>query len=196
MDNINELEEFRRQISELKQRLDRESTLNERLLHDSLKGKMRSVHNIVWHMIVIGILGIVAWCYIGYLWDLSPYFIGVTILMFIASMFAEYLINRMHDTDFSVNLSEAVVRLVRMKRMRLMQVLVGFALILVVWGPWMVCELFPKFEPEMRLPMAIGMAIGGVVGAIRGLTFFFRMQRTNDEMIRQIKDFIEPSTCL
>ena len=190
MDNINELEDIRKQISELKQRLDRESTLNEQLLHDSLKGKMRSVHNIVWHMIIIGILGIVAWCYMGYLWNLSPYFVGITILMFIASMSAEYLINRMDEGDFTViNLSNAVTRLVKMKRMRLIQVLVGFAFLLLVWGPWMVCELFPKFEPEMRLPMAIGMAFGGVVGAIRGLTFFFKMQRANSEMIRQIVEF-------
>lgn len=189
MNNINELEELRSQINELKQRIDRESTLNEQLLHDSLRGKIRSVHNIVWRMIVIGILGIVVWCYMGHLWNLSPYFVSVTILMFIASMSAEYLINRMDVRDFSLNLSDAVARLIEMKRMRLYQVMAGFAFLLVVWGPWMVCEMFPKFEPGMRLPMAIGMSFGAVIGAIRGLTYFFRMQRANDEMIRQIEDF-------
>lgn len=189
MDNINELEEIRKQISELKQRLERESTLNEQLLHDSMRGKMRSVHSIVWRMIAIGILGIVVWCYMGHLWNLSPYFVAVTLLMFVASMSAEYLINRMDERDFSVNLSDALARLVKMKRMRLTQVLVGFAFLLLVWGPWMVCEMFPKFESGMRLPMAIGMSIGGIIGAIRGLTFFFKMQRANDEMIRQIEEF-------
>lgn len=191
MNNINEFEEIRQQISELKQRLDRESTLNEQLLHDSLKGKMRSVHSIVWRMIVLGVLGIIVWCFIGYMWNLSPYFVGVTILMFIASMTAEYLINRMDERDFSVNLSQTIARLVRMKRMRLIQVLAGFAFLLVLWGPWMVYEMFPKFEPEMRTPMAIGMTIGAIIGAIRGLTYFFRMQRANDEMIRQIQEFTE-----
>lgn len=189
MENINELEEIRKQISELKQRLDRESTLNVQLLHDSLKTKMRSIHNIVWKMMIIGILGIAAWCYMGHMWNLSPYFVGITILMFIASMSAEYLINRMDERDFTANLSEALSRLVKMKRMRLIQVLTGFAFLLVVWGPWMVCEMFPKFEPEMRLPMAIGMGIGAILGTIRGLTYFFRMQRANDEMIRQIEEF-------
>lgn len=191
MENINELEDIRQQINELKQRLEHESTLNEQLLHDSLKDKMHSVHSIVWRMIVIGILGIIIWCYIGHLWNLSPYFVGVTILMFIASMSTEYLINRMDESDFSVNLSEAIARLVKMKKMRLYQVLVGFAFLLLLWGPWMVYEIFPKFEEEMRIPMAIGMAVGGVIGAIRGLTFFFKMQRTNDDMIRQIKEFTE-----
>lgn len=191
MNNINEFEEIRQQISELKQRLDRESTLNEQLLHDSLKGKMRSVRSIVWRMIVLGVLGIIVWCFIGYMWNLSPYFVGVTILMFIASMSAEYLINRMDERDFSVNLSQTIARLVRMKRMRLIQVLAGFAFLLLLWGPWMVYEMFPKFEPEMRTPMAIGMTIGAIIGAIRGLTYFFRMQRANDEMIRQIQEFTE-----
>lgn len=189
MDNIKELEEMRQQICELKLRLDRESSLNEQLLHESLKSKMRSVHNIVWRMIVIGILGIVVWCYMGQLWNLSPYFVTLTIIMFIASMSAEYLINRMDERDFSANLSDAITRLVKMKRMRLIQVLVGFAFLLLVWGPWMVFEMFPKFEPGMRMPMAVGMTLGGIVGAIRGLTFFFKMQRANDEMIRQIEEF-------
>lgn len=189
MDNTNEFEEIRQQIHELKNRLDRETLLNERLLHDSLKGKMRSVHNIVWRMIVIGILGILAWCYMGSMWNLSPYFVGTTILMFIVSMSAEYLINRMDERDFTANLSDAIARLAKMKKMRLTQVLVGFAFLLGVWGPWMVYEMFPKFEPEMRLPMGVGMSIGAIIGAIRGLTFFFKMQRANDEMIRQIKEF-------
>lgn len=189
MENINKLEEIRQQLSELKERLDRETTLNEQLLHDSLTGKMRSVHKIVWRMIVIGIFGIVVWCYLGCYWNLSPYFVGITIIMFIASMSAEYRINRMDERDLSVNLSEAVARLVKMKRMRTILVLVGFAFLLFMWGPWMVYEMFPKFEPEMHVPMAIGMSIGGIIGAIRGLTFFFKMQRTNDDMIRQIEDF-------
>ena len=140
-------------------------------------------------MIVISILGILAWCYMGHLWNLSPYFVATTILMFIASMSAEYLINRMDARDFSVNLSEAANRLAKMKRMRLMQVLTGFVFLLVIWGPWMVYEMFPKFEPEMRMPMAIGMGLGAIIGAIRGMMFFFKMQRANDEMIRQIEEF-------
>ena len=191
MDNINELDEMRNQLSELKRRLDQESTLNEQLLHDSLKGKMRSVHNIVWRVIVIGIFGIVAWCFMGYLWNLSPYFVAFTILMFVGSMSAEYLVNRMDERDFSANLSDALVRLVRMKRTRLLHLLTGFALLLFVWGPWMVWEMFPKLEPAMRHPMAIGMSIGVVIGAIRGLTFFFKMQRANDEMIRQIEESLQ-----
>lgn len=189
MDNTNELEEIRQQVSELKQRLDRETILNEQLLHDSLKSKMRSVHKIVWRMIVIGILGIVVWCLMGYMWNLSPYFVATTILMFIASMSAEYMTNRMDDRDLTANLSDAVARLVRMKRMRLIQIVAGFVFLLVLWGPWMVYEMFPKFEPAMRTPMAVGMAFGAIIGAIRGLTFFFRMQRANDEMIRQIEEY-------
>ena len=72
MDNIKELEEMRLQISELKERLERESTLNEHLLHDSLKAKMRSVHTLVHKVICMGIVGVAAWLFIGYFW-LVPY---------------------------------------------------------------------------------------------------------------------------
>lgn len=185
---MNELEEMRQQISALKQRLDHETTLNESLLRDSLKTKMQSVHSIVWRMIFIGIIGIILWGGMGYFWNLSPFFTVFTILMFIASMSAEYLINRMDAKDFSANLSEAVARLVQMKKRRLMQVVIGFAVLIFIWGPWMVCEMFPKFEPRMQMPMAIGMGIGAIIGAIRGLTYLFKMQRANDDMIRQIEE--------
>ena len=54
MNNINELEDMRQQINELKQRIDRESKLNEQLLHDSLKTKLHSLNTMVCKVISAG----------------------------------------------------------------------------------------------------------------------------------------------
>lgn len=189
MDKINDLEELRSQISELKQRLDRESTLNEQLLHDSLKMKMTSVHRLVQKVITFGIIGVAAWIIVGMTWHLSPYFIAFTILMLLASTSAEYVINRMKYDEFTTNLKDTVTRLVRMKKMRLRQTIVGGTIIIFIWGPWLVYELSQHLDAREFLPMIIGAAVGFVIGAGIGLNILFKMQRANDEMISQIEEY-------
>lgn len=189
MDNITELEEIRRQMGELKQRLDRETTLNERLLHDSLKMKMDSVHILVRKTIAMGTAGIALWFVIGREGLLSSSFIVFTCLMMLVSMTAEYLINRMADDDLSANLSDTVARLVRMKTLRLRQTLIGIAVLVFLWLPWLTYEFRQHLDDREYMIMTIGAAVGCVIGITIGLTIFFKMQRANDEMIRLIEDF-------
>lgn len=189
MDNINELEEIRHQISELKQRLDRESTLNEQLLHDSLKLKMNTVHALVRKVITMGVVGIGAWIFIGMLWHLSVWFIVFTCLMMLASITAEYLVNRMKDDAFTTNLKDTGTRLVHMKKMRLRQTIIGGTVLILIWMPWLVYEFSQHLGGRDFLPMIIGAAVGGVIGACIGINILLKMQRANDEMIHQIEEF-------
>ena len=189
MDNINELEEIRKQISELKQRLDRESTLNEQLLHDSLKMKMNTVHALVRKVISIGIVGVAAWILIGMVWHLSPWFIAFTCLMMLASMTAEYLVNRMKSDSFSSNLKDTAIQLARMKKLRFRQTVIGGTVVILIWMPWLAYEFSHNFEGRDFLPMIIGASVGLVIGACVGISMLMKMQRANSEMIRQIEEF-------
>lgn len=189
MDNINELEELRQQISQLKERLDHESTLNEQLLHDSLKMKMHSVHTLVYKVIGMGVVGVAAWILLGIMLHLSPYFIIFTCLMMLVSVTAEYLINHMRDDAFTANLKETASRLVRMKRMRLLQTIIGGTFMILVWLPYLVYEFSQHLIGREFISMIVGAAVGLVIGACIGLSILFRMQRANDEMIRQIEEF-------
>lgn len=189
MENINVLEDIRHQISELKQRLDRESTLNEQLLHDSLKMKMNTVHVLVRKVITMGIVGIGAWIFIGMEWHLSPWFIAFTCLMMLASITAEYFVNRMKDDAFTTNLKDTATRLVCMKKMRLRQTIIGGTTLILVWFPWLAYEFGHHLDEKTCLPMIIGAVVGGIIGACVGISILLKMQRANDEMIRQIEEF-------
>ena len=180
---------MRQQISELKERLDRESTLNVQLLHDSLKTKMRSVHTLVRKVIIMGAVGIGAWIFIGYFGHLSPAFIAFTCLMMFASMMAEYFINRMADEAFTTNLKETATRLIIMKKLRLRQTITGGTVLILVWFPWLAYEFSQHLGKEVYQPMIIGAAVGGIIGASIGIGILLKMQRANDEMIRQIEEF-------
>ena len=189
MENINEMEEIRKQIGELKQRLERESTLNEQLLHDSLKMKMSTVHALVRKVISLGIVGVATWIFIGTMWHLSPYFIIFTCLMMLASATAEYLVNSMDSDALTTNLKDTAARLVRMKKMRLRQTLIGFSVLILIWIPWGVYEFGQHLDTEVYQPMMIGGAVGLVIGACVGISILVKMQRANDEMIRQIEEY-------
>lgn len=189
MENINEMEDIRKQIGELKARLERESTLNEQLLHDSLKMKMNTVHALVRKVISLGIVGVAAWIFIGTMWHLSPYFIIFTCLMMLASATAEYLVNSMDSDVLTTNLKDTAARLVRMKKMRLRQTLIGISVLILIWIPWGVYEFGQHLDAEVYQPMMIGGAVGLVIGACVGIGILVKMQRANDEMIRQIREF-------
>lgn len=191
MNNNNELEDIRKQINELKQRLDRESTLNEQLLHDSLKTKIRSVHTLVGKVITMGIIGIALWIIIGIAWHLSTYFIVFTCAMMLVSVITEYLINRMKYDSITTNLKDTVTRLMRMKKLRLRQTITGCSVLFLVWMPWLAYEFSQHFDAPQFLPMIIGAAVGHVFGACIGIGILLKIQRANDEMIRQIKEFTE-----
>lgn len=183
------MEDIRKQIVELKARLERESTLNEQLLHDSLKMKMHSVHRLVRRVITMALVGVAVWVFIGTMWHLSPYFIAFTCLMMLASATAEYLVNSMDSDALTTNLKDTAARLVRMKKMRLRQTLIGFSVLILIWIPWGVYEFGQHLDTEVYQPMMIGGAVGLVIGACVGIGILVKMQRANDEMIRQIEEF-------
>lgn len=183
------MEDIRKQIGELKARLERESTLNEQLLHDSLKMKMHSVHRLVRRVITMALVGVAAWIFIGTMWHLSLYFVAFTCLMMLASATAEYLINSMDSDVFTSNLKDVVARLVWMKKMRLRQTIIGSSVLILVWLPWLFYEFGQHLDVEVYQSMKIGAVVGIVIGACTGIGILLKMQRANDEMIRQIEEF-------
>ncbi len=182
---------MRQQINELKQRIDRESTLNEQLLLDSLKMKMHSLRSTVLRVIIMGFVAIAIWSSIGAAWHLSIYFIIFTCLMLLCAIAAEFLINRIDDDCMMFNLTDTVSKLVRMKKLRVRQTTTGMCILLLVWIPWLIYELKMQLDMNEFKSMVIGVSVGMVIGGFAGIRILLKMQKTNDEMIRQIEGFIK-----
>lgn len=136
-----------------------------------------------------GLVGVAAWIIIGKVWNFSPYFIAFTCLMMLASATAEYLINRIKDEAFRNSLTDAVTRLIRMKKLRLRQTIIGCITLVVVWLPWLAYEFSHHFDGREFYLMFIGGGVGILIGGGIGISILLKMQRTNDAMIRQIEEF-------
>ena len=192
-----ELDDLRRQINALKEKVDKQGRLNEDLVKKAIQGKMRGLHhNLFWYCLVIGLfVPFIIWDFISL--GMSWAFIIFTILIFAGSFVAEYFINRMRISDMGDDLVETARKLMQMKRNRKKQLIIGFSTI-AIWLPWyffeiyktMISDLGPENMAAFILIILISMAAGGILGLVIGLSFYRKLQRTNDEMINQINELM------
>ena len=197
LDEFNELDDLRRQINELKNKVDQQGRLNEDLVKKAIQGKMRKLHhNLFWYCLILGlIVPFMIWDFIesGMSWP----FIIFTIVIFAASFIAEYFINRMKISNMGNDIVETASKLIQMKQNRKKQLTIGFCAI-AIWIPWYFYEIYKSAATEIEsssmtsflIIVVISMLIGGAIGLAIGLNFYRKMQRTNDEMIDQIKELM------
>ncbi len=188
INNNDELDDLRLQMNDLKARLDRTTTLNEKLMFNSVKRKMRGVHKSIRKVIFMGLVACPLWILIGYTWNLPWYFTAFTIVMLMASMTADYFINNLEVESMGDNLAETARKLIKMKKMRVKQELIAIP-VLIGWLAWFIWELqHIGLEKQLVTGMAGGAIIGAIIGAAIGLRIYFKLQDANDEMLSQIND--------
>lgn len=194
----NELEVMRHQLAILNKKLESQEIVNDRLMREAMKNKMSWIRKLVWlEMIVVPFLilfflGLTVAC------DLS---FGPTIfmsVMLIANTIADYKINMIADSNFlEGNLAETALRLTKMKRRRMINEMIGIPLAFI-WVVWFLYDIYTNMPSDGVWHSAlyggfIGGIIGGVLGFALGITTFRKMQKTNDEVIRQINELRETS---
>lgn len=117
--------------------------------------------------------------------------------MVIVSVITDYRINvsAISDADYSRNnLLTTIKKLTRMKRLRSIDMMIEVPT-LFIWLLWSGIEAWiymPADAPDCARGAVYGGIVGGVIGGVCGLIFafriFFKMQRTNDEVISQINE--------
>lgn len=188
IDNNDELNAMRQQLTELKTRIERSSEINEKHMMNAIKRKMRGVHRSIIKVIIMGTVALPVWIFMGYYYNLPWYFTAFTVVMLSASMIADYIINRMDVERMTENMAETARQLVKMKKYRLRQEFIAFP-VLTGWLAWFIYELHNAgLDENLVTGMGYGAIIGAVIGACLGLRIFFNLQKANDEMLEQIKE--------
>ena len=124
--------------------------------------------------------------------NISWWWYGFMLLTVIADVCADWYINYLPDHVFQKNdLLETSKKLERMKQLRRWSTIVGFCVVIFV-SVWLFVELwFTRNESENSIAMMEGLVIGSLIGCAIALYIYFKMQRTNDEIIDQIEDLTE-----
>lgn len=194
INNNNELEIMRSQMASFKKQLEQQEIINSRIMAESMKKKFLWIKKmIIGEIILIPIFLYLAFAAKYYL-DLSWWSTSTFIILLLCDVWCDYDINMraIKNSDYSRdNLVNTMEKLLRMKQRRTKQAAVMLiALIgLIIWFSIEISLHLMSIDADTGM---WGVFYGGVVGGVIGIAvswwIYRKMQKINDEMIKQIEE--------
>lgn len=182
---IDHMEELKQQFAILTDKLESQEINNERLLRTVMKTKMKSINKYYYWLFFLG-LPIIILCFQTFYCkgQVSLLFYVSTVLLAVLDTICGMVINKMGNNQWQeADLLTARQTLVQMKQRRKKVEIISIPLVMI-WLSFFVLELFSSSTNALMLSILV--VIGGMVGLGIGLLAYRKMQRTNDELIREI----------
>ena len=190
MEDNKMFEDMRQQIALLKEKLDKENIVNDKLLRASMQQRLgvirrNQILEYVCALFVI-VFGSLSFLHLGMSW----WFVGTTIVLMILCMVINYF---MHFDFNRQNLYSddllTVAKTMKQLKHRYIQYLFFGVPAIIIWLALLVYDLKNVLEDtRLWLGMVISAGIGAVIGACIGLAMTFRNRKACDDIIRQIED--------
>ena len=189
MEEMN-LEEMRSQITILKEKVDKQAIVNDKLIHNVINTHTSDIKRKVFVAIVCGLLTI---CMSPFAFHhnlgLSWMFVIATDILMIYCISMEMYYKRMiaDKTLMNASVLEVAQTVSRFKSGYKRYTLINWVVLLPIWLIWMFVEMYFNFSDNMELfwAMAAGLGLGIVVGGIVGLRLFVRIIDNADQIIKE-----------
>ena len=201
-----ELEQMREQMQVLRNKLDTQEIVNEKLVKNSVKSKMSWIKKFVYfELLLVPFTALMAYV-LKEIFNLSWFCYAFIVVLCVIDAVLDYRIN-VASLDLEKvekhNLSDTLQKLVAMKQMRAK----SFFIIMLLSIPlfmWISIEMWQNISTGTitfidDVPANIVCAgayaglVGGIIGFFVGIYISFRiyrkMQATNDEIIAQLEEF-------
>lgn len=190
-----EFEEMRQQLDILKNKLDNQTLINDKLIRQSMLNKMSFMKKYTW----VSLLMLPYTYYFYYkfrdMFYISWWFYGFTLILLTFSVCLDAYINHVNKKDFlNGDLIAASLQMQRMKKLRKRSLLYGI-FFMTIWVSWFVIELYNGSgaanggdHTSMFNGMLVGGGVGLIVGVAIGIWLYLRMQRINSDIIQQIDE--------
>lgn len=189
--DFNELEEMRSQMALLKNKLDSETIVTNKLIRSAMKDKVKRIRR-EGHVTYIAAIALTL-CMPGMIkeFGISWWLAGYTVLMMAVSAFFTYYYNRgLSPNLMNGNMVDVAKRMRRLRRDYKNWRYIGYPMALA-WVVWMFAEL--SLAHGISRAECIGAAIGVVVGAlVGGFIGHRRSQQTMsciEEIIHDAEEF-------
>ena len=192
----NTLEEMRRQMATLQEKLHNETIVNDRLLRESMKHSYSSINRyLVLESTILMPIIVFAFPFIALVFHLSWGPVIAIILLCLASVVFDYKVSHIKDEAFMTDdLIPTALRLQRAKRLSALQMLVSLPLTLL----WFDFFQSINYDSEALTSAAWGGLTGGCIGLVCGLIFaiqlYHKQQKTRQQVIDQINDLMAEDT--
>ena len=193
MNNDFELENMRQQMTTLKNKLNQQEIVNDRLIRRSMKNEVNTITRRYYIIMALGLFMIPYgyWCFVK-LCGLSLFFwIATSIFMLVCVGATFYTLRKINDPDMmNRNLVEARKKVASAKKFEANWLFFGIPAV-VLWLSWFLYETYQLHGGALSNGLFWGGCIGGIIGAICGLSFNFKTQRQYQDIIDQIEDLTE-----
>ena len=191
----NELEEMRQQLGILKEKIDGQKLINDKLIRQSMLNKMSFMKKYTWVSFLVLLFIYYVYNDIRITFNLSWWFYGATVIFMTFSVCFDAYINRFNKESFlNGDLIATSLQMQRMKKLRKRSLLYGI-FFMTIWVSCFVIELYNgsgAANGGENTSMFYGMLVGGGVGLIAGVAIgiwlYLRMQRINSDIISQIEE--------
>lgn len=200
--NMNELEQMREQMQMLHNKIDNQEIINDDMIRRTVKSKMSWIKKYVYlQFFALPFIALV-WFGIHHTFNVSLYNYAFMVIMCIIDAIWDYRINVASlkvENVAAFSLTDTLKKLTEMKQMRSKSFAIMTPL-LILWFAWTLIEMRQTIStvdaPEHSVinPLYGGFA-GAIIGIPVGLYAAFRiyrkMQRTNEDLIKQLNEFTD-----
>ena len=192
MEELN-LDEMRSQIAILKEKVDKQDIVNDKLMHRVINTRTGDIKRKMRVAVICGLITIAIspWAFHHNL-GLSWWFIIVTDIFMIYCMSMEIYYKRMVSDNALMNASvlEVAQRMSHFKTCYKRYTMINIFVLLPIWVIWLLVEVYFHFSDNMEAfwSYAIGLGVGIIVGGIVGLRLFFRIIDNANQVIKEINE--------
>lgn len=188
-DNLQELEEMRSQLLELKSMLKEQTIVNERMMRKAMKGKYNKVRNDIKLSIFVALA---AMPLIGVLMPslgMPMWFTVVTLAFLLSALVASaFSLRRYASEDLMTgNLTSVAIRLIRYKRFGIYWFFYAIPF-LILWIVFFFRYVTEGKESEYVDGVVFGGIVGGVIGGILGVVNYIQNIRRMNSILREIRE--------
>ena len=182
---------MRAQLGSLKEKLEKQTIINETHIRNSMKSKMSDINKTVTGTIIAGVFALCYSTWFFYWQDFSLAFVIATFVMLAVCLgitIAQRVI--LGKMDFSQgNLVETAEKLSKIKKHYQDWYKIAIPMI-IIWFGWMMYEMLSihGMESPMAIGFCCGATIGGVIGGIIGMRINRKVARKATEILDQIAE--------
>ncbi len=187
--NNSELETMRAQIALLKDKLDKETIVSEKLLRDTMRHKARNINANAWASVVASIF-VIFWALTflpseGFSW----WFIAATILMMLVCDFFTWKYHKNVNPKTMSGDLLTVAKVMKQLRDNYKKWLKYSIAMIVVWFVWFAIEYCIQLSDwRVAVIMIFALLIGLAIGGFIGLKMHNAVIRNAEEIISQIEE--------
>lgn len=185
-----ELEDMRQQMQTLKNKLNQQEIVNDRVVRRSMRNEVSKItrrYNIIMALSVF-MVPYGYWCFVKLIGLSVLFWIATSIFMLICGGATFYNARKISDSGLmNRSLVEARKKVASAKKFEVNWLFFGIPAV-ILWLCWFFYEVYQRNGGNFYDGFFLGGCIGGIIGAIVGINLHFKTQRQYQEIIDQIED--------